>query len=89
MNFTLTHHADHHAHFSLDALNRYLRGEKITFRLILENVRSQVVLSAAGYFVFDDSVLDKNFSHKIELVRRQYSGKAHGIIKGISVVNCL
>ena len=48
-----------------------------------------MVLSAAGYLVFDDSVLDKNFSNKIELVRRQYSGNAHGIIKGIGVVNCL
>ena len=89
INFSLTYHAEHHAHFSHDALNRYLRGEKITSRLIWEIVRSQVVRSAAGYLVFDDSVLDKNFSNKIELVRRQYSGNAHGIIKGIGVVNCL
>jgi hypothetical protein len=34
-------------------------------------------------------ILDKNFSHKIELVKRQYSGNAHGIIKGIGVVNCV
>jgi len=39
--------------------------------------------------VFDDTVLDKNFSHAIELVRRQYSGNAHGIIKGIGVVTCV
>jgi hypothetical protein len=39
--------------------------------------------------VFDDSVLDKNFSHNIELMRRQYSGNAHGIIKSIGMVNCL
>jgi hypothetical protein len=89
VNFTLTHHADHHAHFSHDAINRYLRGEKLTSRLIWENVRSQVVLSKNGCLVFDDSVLDKDHSHQIELVRRQYSGNEHAIIKGIGVVNCL
>lgn len=89
VNFTLTHHADHHAYFSHDAINRYLRGEKLTSRLIWENVRSQVVLSANGFLVFDDSILDKNFSNQIELVRRQYSGNAHAIIKGIGMVNCL
>jgi len=89
MNFTLTNHADHHAHFSHDALNRYLRGERLTSRLIWENVRSQIKPSPYGFVVFDDSVLDKNHSHKIELVRRQYSGNAHGIIKGIGMVNCL
>jgi hypothetical protein len=89
MNFTLTNHAEHHAHFSHDAVNRYLRGDKLTSRLIWENVQSQVVLSPQGYLIFDDSVLDKNFSHNIELVRRQYSGNAHGVIKGIGMVNCL
>jgi hypothetical protein len=88
-NFTLTNHAEHHTHFSHDAINRYLRGEKLTSRLIWESVRSQIVVSTQGFLIFDDSVLDKNFSHKIELVRRQYSGNAHAIIKGIGMVNCL
>ncbi|MEO6351496.1 MAG: hypothetical protein ABIO19_08755 [Burkholderiaceae bacterium] len=39
--------------------------------------------------MFDDTNIDKDFSHKIELVRRQYSGNAHGIIKGIGVVTCV
>jgi len=30
-----------------------------------------------------------NFSYQIERVRRQYSGNAYGIIKGIGVVNCV
>ena len=41
---------------------------------------------ANGYIVFDDTVADKNYSYQIELVRRQYSGNAHGVIKGIGVV---
>jgi hypothetical protein len=28
VNFTLTHYAEHHAHFSHDALNRYLNGDR-------------------------------------------------------------
>ena len=89
VNFTLTHHAEHHDQFSHDAINRYLRGEKLTSRLIWENVRSQIVFSPHGYLILDDSVQDKNFSNMIDLVRRQYSGNAHGIIKGIGMVNCL
>jgi len=34
-------------------------------------------------------VLDKNYSHQIELVRRQWSGNAQAVIKGIGVVNCV
>lgn len=89
MNFTLTNMAEHHERFSHDAMNRYLRGDKLTARMIWESVRGQVVMSKLGYVVFDDSILDKNYSHQIELVRRQYSGNAHAIIKGIGVVNCL
>lgn len=88
-NYTLTNYADHHNFFSHDALNRYLRRDKLTARLVWENVRDQVALSPSGYIVFDDTILDKNTSHKIDLVRRQYSGNAHGIIKGIGVVNCV
>jgi hypothetical protein len=88
-NFTLTHFADHHPHFSHDAINRYLNSEKVTPRMMWENIRDQIVVSPRGYLVFDDSVMDKNFSHHIELVRRQYSGNAHGLIRGIGVVNCV
>lgn len=52
-------------------------------------MRSQVVKTERGYVVFDDTVLDKNYSHSIELVRRQYSGNAHGVIRGIGVVTCV
>jgi Transposase DDE domain len=89
INYTLTNFADHSERFSHDQINRYLSGEKITPRLVWENVASQVVESAEGYVVFDDTVLDKHHSFAIELVRRQYSGNAHGVIKGIGVVTCI
>jgi DDE family transposase len=89
INYTLTNFADHSEHLSHDAVNRFLRGERITPRLIWDNVRAQVVVTERGYVLFDDTVLDKNYSHSIELVRRQYSGNAHGVIKGIGVVTCV
>ncbi len=87
INYTLTNFADHSEKFSHDAINRYLSGEKITPRLVWENVQSQLVVTPNGYLVFDDTVVDKNFSRQIELVRWQYSGNAHGLIKGIGVVS--
>lgn len=89
INYTLTNFADHSEKFSHDALNRYLRGERITPRLVWENVNHQIVTSPQGYVIFDDTVLDKNTSFAIELVRRQYSGNAKAVIKGIGVVTCV
>ena len=45
--------------------------------------------SARKLIIFDDVVLEKTHSIKIQRVRRQYSGNQHGIIKGIGVVNCV
>src|SRR3989441_2251274 len=89
INYTLTHFADHCAQDSHDAINRSLRGEQITPRLVWENVKGQIVPTMEGYVLFDDTVLDKNFSFAIELVRRQYSGNAKAVIKGIGVVTCV
>jgi hypothetical protein len=89
INYTLTHFADHCEQFSHDAINRYLRGERITPRLVWENVCGQVVLTPHGYVLFDDTVLDKHYSFSIALVRSQYSGNAKAVIKGIGVVTCV
>ena len=43
VNDTLTHFAGHSRRFSHDLVNRYLAGERITPRLLWENVRGQVV----------------------------------------------
>jgi hypothetical protein len=89
INYTLTNFADHTERFSHDAINRYLAGEKITPRLVWENVKNQVVQVTDGYLVFDDTIVDKNYSFQMDLVRRQYSGNAHGIVKGIGIVTCV
>ena len=89
INDTLTNFADHCEQFSHDAINRYLGDERVTPRLVWENVRGQVVPTPCGSVLFDDTVLDKNASFAIALVRRQYSGNAKAVIKGIGVVTCV
>lgn len=89
INDTLTNFVDYGEQCSHDAINRYWRGEQITPRLIWENVRGQVVQTPCGSVVFDDTVLDKNSSCAIELVRHQYSGNAKHVIKGIGGVTCV
>jgi hypothetical protein len=89
INYTLTNYADHNKKFSHDMANRYLAGDEVRPRVIWENVKDEVIPSKYGFVVFDDTLIDKNFSHSIELVRSQYSGNAHGIIKGIGVVTCV
>jgi len=89
INYTLTNYAAHTEKFSHDMANRYLAGDEVRPRLVWDNVGIQVIQTPYGFLVFDDTVIDKNFSHQIELVRRQYSGNAHGVIQGIGVVTCV
>jgi len=89
INYTLTNYADHTEKFSHDMANRYLAGDEIRHRLVWENVKDKVIPTPYGFMVFDDTVLDKTFSNRIELVSRQYSGNAHGIIKGIGIMTCV
>jgi hypothetical protein len=89
INVTITNFADHSERFSHDMINRYLNGDRITPHLVWENVSPYIIPSEDGYVIFDDTVLDKRYSFNIDLVRRQYSGNAHGVIKGIGVVTCV
>jgi hypothetical protein len=86
IHYTLTHFAEPTERFSHDAINRYLRGDRIPPRLVWDKVRDHVVPTPQGYSVFADTVLDKHYSSAIDLVRRQYSGHAKAVIKGIGVV---
>ncbi len=89
INYTLTNFADHTERFSHDAINRYLRGDRLTPRRVWDNVATDIMPTPDGYVIFDDTVLDKHSSFAINLVRRQYSGNAGGGIKGIGVVTCV
>ena len=89
VNYTLTNMAEHVAGLSHDKINRYLRGADLTPRLLWENVREIYQPDEDGYLLFDDTVLDKSFGPQIEMTRRQWSGNAHSIIRGIGLVSCV
>ena len=72
INHTLTNFADQTEEMGHDAINRYLRNDRVTASAVLDQVRNDVVMFPNAYLIFDDTVLDKKFSHRIELVRRQY-----------------
>ena len=89
INYTLTHFADHMKDMSHDRINRYLRDNKLTPNLVWEHVKQDIVHHEKGYLLFDDTVLDKKYANQIKTVKRQYSGNAHAVIKGIGVVTCV
>jgi hypothetical protein len=89
INYTLTHMADHLQSFSHDTINRYLRGEKLSPRLLWEQVQPTLALDPQAYVVFDDTVLDHSFGPHIEMVRRQWSGNQKSVIRGIGLVTCV
>jgi hypothetical protein len=89
INYTLTNFAEHSQEFSHDTINRYLNSENLTPAMIWEKVHSELQSHPDGCLVFDDTVLDKRFSSKIELVRRQYSGNEHRVIRGIGLISCI
>jgi hypothetical protein len=57
--------------------------------LIGKKVGSELQNHPEAYLIFDLTVLDKTFSSKIELVRRQYSGNEHRVIRGIGLISCI
>ena len=69
INYTLTNYAEHIEEVTHDAVNRYLREDKLTPKLIWEHVREHINYSNNGFIVFDDSILDKSHSNDIESVR--------------------
>ena len=91
-NYTCTHLAAHlegEAATSHDAISDYLRREKITPRRLWEVVQPLLHDDPTSYLVVDDSVQNKQYSRKIEMVKLQYSGAEGGLVRGIGVVNLL
>ncbi len=88
-NYTITNFAEHLQDLSPDTINRYLNSEKLTPRLIWETAQSELEQNLRASLIFDDTVLNKKFSQKIELVRRQYSGNEHRVLRGIGLISCI
>ncbi|GDZ94315.1 hypothetical protein PA905_22700 [Planktothrix agardhii CCAP 1459/11A] len=88
-NYTLNNLAKHLENVSHDTINRYLTKENFTSESLWQNVKKDIQISENSAIIFDDTVLDKRFGEKIELVRRQYSGTEHRVLSGIGLVNCV
>ena len=73
---------------SHDSISRWLRTAKVQPKDLWEVARKEVA-NRKGILVFDDVVINKSRSQKMELVNWQYSGAEHGVVKGIGVVNAL
>lgn len=87
MNYTCSHLAEHLEGVSHDAITDYLQREKLTARGLWEWGQCLLKDSEAAYLLVDDSVQNKQYSRKIELVKKQYSGAEHGLVRGIGVIN--
>jgi len=87
INYTCTNLADHLEGVKHDAVTDFLQREKLTAHGLWELVQPLIHNDKDGYLIVDDSVQDKRFSKKIELVKLQYSGNEHGLVRGIGVVN--
>jgi len=91
-NYTCTNLAqplDGEQAISHDAISDYLRRQKMTPRSLWEVVQPLLNDGPDSYLIVDDSVQDKRYSKKIELVKLQYSGAAGGLVRGIGVINLL
>ena len=73
---------------SHDSISRWLASSKVQRKDLWEVARREIA-ERSGILVFDDVVIDKSRSQKMELVNWQYSGVEHGVVKGIGVVNAL
>jgi len=87
VNYTGSHLAQHCAGISHDVVSDYLRCERLTARSLWELVQGRIQDSRESFLIVDDSIQNKRYSRFIELVKRQYSGNEHGLVRGIGIVN--
>jgi hypothetical protein len=73
---------------SHDSISRWLASAKVQPKDLWETAEKEIDIKR-GILAFDDVVIDKSRSEKMELVNWQYSGTEHGTVKGIGVVNAL
>jgi hypothetical protein len=86
-NFSGTNLAEHLDKVSHDTITDYLQNKRHTSRSLWELVDELIEDSPKAFLIVDDSVQDKRYSRFIELVKLQYSGAEHGLVRGIGIVN--
>jgi hypothetical protein len=86
-NCTCTYLAEHLEDVSHDVVNDFLRQKRLMPREVWKLVKNRIEDSKDACLIVDDSVQDKRYSRFIDLVRAQYSGNEHRVVKGIGVVS--
>lgn len=73
---------------SHDSISRFLVSSNFTPSQLWNQVKP-LVDKTTEYLICDDTLLDKRYSKVNEPAKKQYSGKEHKVINGISLVNLL
>ena len=73
---------------SHEAVNHWLAKDKLTPKTVWQHSQT-MIQKETGYLIFDDTVLDKPYAQEMPLVKVQYSGKHHRLVKGIDIVTLL
>ena len=87
VNYTGTTLADHVSGLSHDSVSDFLAHSRSTARDIWQLAKDLIDNTSEGFLLADDSVQNKQYSREIELVKLQYSGAEHGLVRGIGIVN--
>lgn len=69
-----------------DSFNRFLTRQSLTNEALWKEVEPYVE-KISGWFVLDDTVIDKIHSKFIEMTYYQWSGKHHKVVKGIGLIS--
>jgi hypothetical protein len=89
-NYTCSNLAEHLVDdqaMSHDAVTDFLHRGKLTPRTVWDTVNAAINNTPDAYLILDDSVHDKPYAKKIDLVKKQYSGVHHGQVNGIGVLS--
>src|SRR3989442_5181701 len=86
-NCTCTYLAEHLEDVSHDVVNDFLWQKHFMPREVWKLVKERIEDGPDAFLLVDDSVHDKRYSRFIELVRAQYSGNEHRVVRGIGVVS--
>ena len=85
-NCTCTYLAEHLEDVSHDVVTNFLHDQRFLPRDLWRLVKDRIQDSKEACLIVDDSVPDKRSSRFMELVRAQYSGNEHRVVKGIGGV---
>jgi hypothetical protein len=86
-NCTCPSLAEHWEDVSHDVVNDFLHQKRFRPREVWTLVKDRIEKSKESCLSVDDSVHDKRYCRFIDLVRAQYRGNEHRVVRGIGVVS--